>query len=63
MKAMTKIKAKIVLALIAILAIYVWFEMPRVMIIGLAVMLSVMSFSTIVDLFKKDKHENKKNKL
>ena len=55
---MTKIKTKIILALIAILAIYVWFEMPRVMIIGLAVMLSVMSFSTIVDLFKKDKHEN-----
>lgn len=56
---MKKMKIKhSILLLITILAIYVWFEIPRVMIIGLAMMLSVMSFSTIVDLFKKDKHEN-----
>jgi len=60
---MSKIKAKVLLALIAVLAVYIWIEMPRVMIIGLSTILVLMSFSTIADLFKKDINENEKDKL
>ena len=58
MKTMSNLKSKLLLALIAVLAIYIWFQMPRVMIVGLSTIIVLMSFSTIVDLFKKDKHEN-----
>ena len=58
-----KIKHSVLLALIAMIAIYVWFKMPTVMIIGLIVMISIMSVSAVLDIFKKIHHENKKNKL
>lgn len=60
---MAKIKAQVLLALIAVLAVYIWFEMPRVMIVGLSTILVLMCFSTIADLFKKDTNESKKDKL
>ena len=63
MKTMSNLKSKLLLALIAVLAIYIWFQMPRVMIVGLSTIIVLMSFSTIVDLFKKDINENEKDKL
>ena len=60
---MSNLKSKLLLALIAVLAIYIWFQMPRIMIVGLSTIIVLMSFSTIVDLFKKDINENEKDKL
>ena len=63
MKTMSNLKSKLLLALIAVLAIYIWFQMPRIMIVGLSTIIVLMSFSTIADLFKKDINENEKDKL
>lgn len=59
-----KINAALLLTFIAVCAIYVWSKIPTVMIIVLSIMIAVMAFSAIMDIFKKKiNHENKKNKL
>ena len=50
-----KINAALLLTFIAVCAIYVWSAIPKVMIIVLSIMIAVMAFSVIMDIFKKNK--------